>query len=256
MCQADVTAISIFTNMTREEVCHTLIPYTARALSNQRVRYQRMPINRGYIDWVIEDSYQITLALDDVGDSCVILLATRSTDRELSAARLANVAAELCRDYAGHTLFWNGSDRPIDALEFLFGYSGNASVGHEHTQVVPRRVRAQSGGTHRAAPAGGSVQVDNAALRALRSEFMVIDAHELEWMELEERRAKTAPLRLSAWAMSMSTALIAAPLAIPLFVHNLVRGEDLRAGALSLGVAGFYASLAHSGLVPWLSFLL
>jgi hypothetical protein len=56
--------------------------------------------------------------------------------------------------------------------------------------------------------------------------------------------------------MSISTALIAAPLAVPLLVHNLVRGEDVRSGALALGVAGLYATMAQTGMVPGLAALL
>jgi len=80
-----------------------------------------------------------------------------------------------------------------------------------------------------------------------------ITPEELESFELDERRAKTAPLRLSAWMMSLATALIAAPLAIPLFVHNLVRGEDVRSGSMALGVACLYSALATSGVAPGLT---
>jgi acetyl-CoA carboxylase alpha subunit len=83
-----------------------------------------------------------------------------------------------------------------------------------------------------------------------------VTLEEIERLELEERRAKTAPMRLSAWAISFTTALIAAPLAIPLIVHNLVRGEDVRSGALALGVAGLFAVLAQSGMAPNLPELL
>jgi hypothetical protein len=255
MCSADVTAISLVTNKTRDAVCKTVIPYVARALSNQCVPYQRMPLTRDDIDWVINESDQLTVALDAIDDTCIILVATRGEDSEICAARLARIGAELCRDYEAHTVFWNGSETPISAEEFLS--AGVISEVNDLTEarVKPRRVIRQVA-QGRATRKPNEAQLDQWLLKAVRTQLRSVDPTEIEQMELDERRAKTVPLRLAAWAMSISTALIAAPLAIPLLVHNLVRGEDVRSGALALGVAGLYATLAQTGMVPGLSALL
>lgn len=258
MCAADVTAISLVTNKSRDDVCPTVIPYVARALSNQRVSYERQPLTRDYVDWVINDTDQLTVALDAVEDTCIILVAARGEDNEACAKRLAAIGAELCRDYDAHTVFWNGSERPIAAEEFLAGGFGVAADGetvpHE-ARVKPRRVARPTVHARRARKQH-QAQLDQWMLKAVRSQFVNIDPNEIEQMELEERRAKTVPLRLAAWAMSISTALIAAPLAIPLLVHNLVRGEDVRSGAMTLAVASLFATMAHTGMMPALAAVL
>lgn len=257
MGNADVTAISLVTNKSREDVCSTVLPYVSRALSNQRVSYERMPMTRDYVDWVINDTDQLTVALDAVDDSCIVLVATRGDDSEACAKRLAAIGAELCRDYDAHTVFWNGSPRPISAEEFLSAGIGVAAKADDtsNASVKPRRVARPATNARRARKAH-EAQLDQWMLKAIRAQLMSVSPSELEQMELDERRAKSAPLRLAAWAMSISTALIAAPLAIPLMVHNLVRGEDVRSGALALGVAGLFATMAHTGMVPGLMAIL
>lgn len=253
MCAADVTAISLVTNKSRDDVCPTVIPYVARALSNQCVSYERQPLTRDYVDWVINETDQLTVALDAVGGTCIILIATRGEDSEACAKRLANIGAELCRDYEAHTVFWNGSEKPISAEEFLSaGIGSPASQIDRAARVKPRRVAPPT--THaRRTRKNKQAQLDQWMLKAVRAQLISIDPHEIEQMELNERRAKTVPLRLATWAMGITTAIIAAPLAIPVLVHHLVRGEDARAGAMALGVAGLFASLAHSGMVPGLA---
>lgn len=265
MCDADVAAISLVTNKSRNEVSSTLIPYVARALSNQCVEYQRLPITEEYIDWVVNDSDQLTVALDETDNACIIMVASRGVENELAAARLANIAAELCRDYDVHTLFWKDSDTPIDARDFLLGDIKEVEQTHEVEEapttlieraVKPRRVLATSGATARPRAFGMFNAEPEAALGMMRAELTRVDPQDLEFMELEARRAKSAPMRLAAWALSISTAIIAAPLAIPLVVHNLVRGEDVRAGAMAYAVAGLFAIMAQTGYAPDLGGLL
>jgi len=256
MCDAGVTAISLVTNKTRDEICHTLIPFVARALSNQCVDYQRLPITEDYIDWVINDTDQVTLALDETDEACLILLATRGEDKEITAGRLASIAAELCRDYDVHTLFWNGSETPIDARDFLFGDMEEAPQSGSDRRVTPRRVLASSHATARPAALSFFQAEPALAQGMMRAELTAVAPEDMAFQELEERRAKTVPLRLSAWALSISTGLIAAPLAIPLVVHNLVRGEDVRSGAMAFGVAGLFAVMAQTGFAPGLAYLM
>ena len=252
MSEADVTAISLVTTKRRDDVCQTIIPFVSRAMSNQCVTYQRLPLTRDYIDWVINDEDQLTVAIDEVDNKCIILVATRGEDAAICAARLANIAAELTRAYEVHTVFWNGSSTPISARDFLFASASSTLTDLAEGRVTPRKVRTRPGPTRIERP-NNNAQLDHWLLQAMRSHVLTIDPSELEMMEIEERRAKSAPMRLSAWALSISTALLAAPLAIPLLVHNLVRGEDVKSGALALGVAGLYATLAQTGMAPGLA---
>ena len=254
MCAADVTAISLVTNTRRDDVSRTLIPYMSRALSNQRVSYQRLPITRDHIDWVLNDRDQLTVALDDVDGSTIVMIATRGEDNALCAARLANLAAEFCSDYGSHTVFWNGSDTPIPAEALITGNIEDA-LNANTAKVIPRKVRAR-GTSRRASRSPEPSRMDGWMVSAMRAHVLSVDENELAQMEMESRRAKSAPLRLSAWAMSISTALIAAPLALPLIAHNLTRGEDLKAGGLALGVAGLFATLSQTGLAPGLELIL
>ncbi|MCK0150994.1 hypothetical protein MWU54_13215 [Marivita sp. S6314] len=240
------------TKLRRDDVCRTVIPYVSRAMANQCVAYQRLPLTRDYVDWVMNDTDQLTVALDEVKGACIILVATRGQDPALCAARLANIATDLVRDYDVHTVFWNGSDVPIAARDFLQDGCQTLVPGVADELVVPRKVHLR-GGSPRKTRRAKTAQLDHWLLQAMRAHVLSIDPGEIEMMENEERRAKTAPMRLSAWVLSIATALLATPLAIPLMVHNLVRGEDVKSGALALGVAGFYATLAQTGMVPGLA---
>lgn len=250
MTKTDITVISLVTDTSRDAVCQTVVPAIHHALSEQQVTYQRQPVTRDYIDWIIGDTDTLTLAIDEAGDSTVVMLAGRGQDARASAARLANVAADLCRTFEAHTVFWNGSKQPIAAADFLAAECYAVDHAVARTRIVPRKVKAS--GKQRMVHRRMSVQMDNWMMTAVRAQMNGVTLEDLERMELEERRAKTAPKRLAAWAVSFTTAIIAAPLAIPIIVHNLVRGEDLRAGAMALGVAGLYAVLAQSGMTPML----
>ncbi len=256
MTTSDITVISMVTDKPRDAICKSVVPSIHHALSNQCVAFKRLPVTRDYIDWTINDTDTdtLTLAIDDVGPSSVLLLASRGPDARIRAARLASVAADLCRDFGVHTVFWDGAKQPIAVEDFLA--TGDAVLDHlaARTRIIPRKVKASS--KLRSTQRRNAMRLDEWMMSAVRAQMNGVTLEEIERMELEERRAKSAPMRLSAWAISFTTALIAAPLAIPLIVHNLVRGEDVRSGAMALGVAGLYAVLAQSGMAPALPHLL
>jgi hypothetical protein len=254
MTNSDVTVISLVTDKPRDAICQSVVPAVHRSLSDQHLSFQRQPVTRDYIDWIVGDTDTLTLAIDDVGSSSVVMVAGRGADASVSATRLANIAADLCRSFEAHTVFWNGSKQPIAAADFLSAGDPLAEPSVARTRVVPRKIKAT--GKLRASQRGKAAQMDSWMMTAVRAQMNGVTLEEIERMELEERRAKTAPMRLSAWAISFTTALIAAPLAIPLIVHNLVRGEDVRSGAMALGVAGLFAVLAQSGMAPSLPELL
>lgn len=250
MTKSDITVISLVTDKPRDVVCQSVVPAIHRALSQHKVPFQRQPVTRDYIDWTVGETDTLTLAIDQVGYTSVLLVASRGADPMACAARLANIAADLCRDFDVHTVFWNGSKQPIAAEQFIEAGTSVVEHGLARARIVPRKVTANP--RVRSSRRRKATQMDNWMIAAVRAQMNGVTLEEIERMEIEERRAKTAPMRLSAWAVSFTTALIAAPLAIPLIVHNLVRGEDLRSGAMALGVAGLYAVLAQSGMAPGL----
>lgn len=253
MSASDVTVISLVTDKCRDDICQSVVPSIARALTAQRVNFKRLPLTRDYIDWVINDTDTLTVAIDAGETASVLLLASRGEDAQSCSSRLANLAADLCRDYDAHTVFWNGSNQPIAVADFLAAGDPAAST-QTATRIVPRKVKAVR--KRRAEQRREAARMDNWLIAAMRSKMNSITVEEIEEMELAERRTTSAPLRLSAWAFSFTTALIALPLAFPLIIHNAMRGEDLRAGAMALGVAGLYAGLAQSGMAPGLTGLL
>lgn len=56
-------------------------------------------------------------------------------------------------------------------------------------------------------------------------------------------------VRLSAWAASLTAAAIYLPIALPVVIHNLKRGEDLRVASLAVALAGLYSMLDATGMM-------
>lgn len=57
----------------------------------------------------------------------------------------------------------------------------------------------------------------------------------------------TTTIRLAAWALSLSVAMFALPLAVFLIILNILRGENLRLAGQVMGVAGLMVPLNSSG---------
>ena len=254
MSAADVTVISLVTDQSREAVNQVILPAIDHALSELGVEFERLPVTRDYIDWIVEETDTLTVAVDAIDGASVVMVAGRGTDAEICAGRLANIAADLYRTLDAHTVYLNGSGQQLSPAEFLAAGQTLSTWTEAVTPVVPRKVRLSR--SLRAAQRSQAAQFDNVMLRDIRAKMNSVTEDDVRQLELDERRARSAPLRLSAWALSFATALVALPLAFPLIIHNALRGEDLRAGAMALGVAGLYAGLAQSGMAPVLADLL
>ena len=53
--------------------------------------------------------------------------------------------------------------------------------------------------------------------------------------------------RLSTWAVSLAVATVSLPVAAPVMIYNLARGEDMRVASLAMGLAGLFLALDSSG---------
>jgi hypothetical protein len=62
-----------------------------------------------------------------------------------------------------------------------------------------------------------------------------------------EEGVPTTEARLSTWAVSLTVATVSLPMALPVIAYNVARGEDFRAAALVLGLAGFFSMIQSSG---------
>lgn len=67
----------------------------------------------------------------------------------------------------------------------------------------------------------------------------------------ETEEAEPAPLpveaRLTTWAVSLTVATFSLPVAAPVMIYNIARGEDMRVASLAMGLAGFFTVLSGSG---------
>ena len=265
MSEIDVAAISLFTTKSRKETCATIIPTVSRALQEQGTAYNRMPIADNQVDWQVNETDLLTVALDVKDRSCVIVVGAWGLDAEASKARLIDLSKTLCEEHDAHSVKWHATEATATAQAFLeHGFDALEQAVVE-TRITPRRVRAKAAlpPVNEAVPelmANDAIAAtrsdDTTHEKAMRQHLLTVDEAELEKIEWEGRRAKSVPMRLSAWALSISTAVLAAPLALPLIVHSLKRGEDVRAGAMAFGVAGLFAVMAQTGMAPDLISLL
>lgn len=69
------------------------------------------------------------------------------------------------------------------------------------------------------------------------------DAYAREMEDIED----AAPLRLSAWLMSFSVALIALPVGIALLIINLAKGENLRLSSQTAALTGTFVAFQTLG---------
>lgn len=258
MSEIDVAAISLHTSKSRKDVCATVIPTVARVLEEQGNRFERLPITDCQIDWQINETDLLTVALDVSDRSCSIVIGAWGLDADASLSRLIDLAQTMCRVHDAHAVKWHMTEATVSSELFLEkGYTALEEA--KPAKVTPRRVRSTKvlQTVEECAPApmpdtavATLMSSDDKAEVAIREHMLTVNEAELEDLEWEERRAKSAPMRLSAWALSISTAVLAAPLAVPLLVHSVKRGEDVRAGALAFGVAGLFAIMAQTGLAP------
>ncbi|WP_292287057.1 hypothetical protein [Marivita sp.] len=251
MAHSDVTVISLVIETTGDRICPPLEPVIAQALGKLGIRYQQMPAARDYVDWLLNETDTLTVAADEVDAASVIVVAYKGPDTHRGAVRLANIGADLCAEFNVHTVFWNSCKTPIAVADFLRAGDRIAQSGDTPARIVPRKVQASN--SVRADLRRKRAKIDAWMLSAIRAQMNAAAPSDLGPYEMDNRRVTSAPLRLAAWSLSFATAIIALPLAFPLIMHNALRGENLRAATMSLGVAGLYAGLAQSGLAPGLT---
>lgn len=79
-------------------------------------------------------------------------------------------------------------------------------------------------------------------------ETLLRDASEEELAELRlETGIVPVEARLSTWAVSIAVATVSLPVAVPVIIYNVARGEDMRVASLAMGLAGLFVALDTSG---------
>ncbi|MBS0124161.1 hypothetical protein [Thetidibacter halocola] len=213
-------------------------------------------------------SLRLDLAFEDGGPEVSVTILHGADDPE---GTLASLTYALVSRIAVAHIVWPGSalriprDQFLESLSDILGAPRKASDG-----VAPRRIarpidrhpaqRSRPAARPAADPHDRIDRYAN-AMGGVRATDRRYDAHVMAFEAAmrnslrAEPAMQTAPdahalpveARLATWAMSLSAATIALPVAIPIMAWNLVKGEDMRAAALSVGIAGFVFSLDHSG---------
>lgn len=212
----------------------------------------------------------------------------RIDDSEPSDVELAKIVYALAQHLPMRSVEWGDTgvriprDRFVGGLAHSFGNSADAQTGRPALRVAKagtarpvrgatRRPRATAPTMPRRVSAGHAAQPvarpriarDKAPSRdkgfcdahvhtrdAHLRRTMLRDATSGELVALaRDTNQQPVEVRLTTWALSIAVATIALPLALPLVVHNLKWGEDMRAASLAAGVAGLFVALDSAGAI-------
>lgn len=190
------------------------------------------------------------------GQSLRVTLASDGLSAQVLQAKLAGLVGSLLRDIPATRVIWLDNTVGLPSEAFLEALEPQEC---QTPLVAPRRVARPATAAprpgpqqHRAALArlkpsaptdrsDTDIEVDQAQLRA--SLLREADTAELD--------ACSSPLpveaRLTTWAMSLTVATFSLPIAAPVMIYNLARGEDVRLASLSMGLAGLFVALDTSG---------
>lgn len=91
----------------------------------------------------------------------------------------------------------------------------------------------------------------DAHVAAFETNLRMALLHEPDADELKLLAADMEPVpveaRLSTWAVSLTVATVSLPVAAPVMIYNIARGEDMRVASLAMALAGFFLALDTSG---------
>lgn len=213
MAHSDVTVISLVIDTTRDSICQSLDPTIAQALGKRGIPFRKMPATRDYIDWTLNETDTLTVAVDEVGAASVIVVASKGPDTHRCAVRLADISADLCAEFNVHTVFWNSCKTPIAVADFLQAREHIAQSGGAPARIIPRKMQASA--AVRAGLRRKRAEMDASMLSGMRVQMKAAAQSDPEQQEIDDRRVTSAPLRLATWSLCFATAIIALPLAFP-----------------------------------------
>ncbi len=197
------------------------------------------------------------------GETLITVHLTPSKPSDVAEMQLAlaRVTALLAERHEPESIVWLDTNIRIPTADFL-----DAMAPETPQAQQPRRVTAQ-GATKRPRPtqtiqASLPANVNNSpdtpqkhdahiqAYEANIRDMMLRDASENELAEFEgDAQEKSTEARLSAWAVSIAVASFSLPLAAPVVIYNVARGEDVRVASLAMGLVGLFATLDVQGTI-------
>ncbi|WP_425101248.1 hypothetical protein [Tropicibacter sp. S64] len=232
---------------------------------------------------VVSCDHAVQLDLGFEGDETCVSVTVQSADLGTDAAQalLARLVYPMVASFPVAAVVWPGTTLRIPKDAFLTGLGATlAPQAAAITAIAPRRViRTDSTGalrrkavridrgaaTEPSLPrdAGGNVialPVALPAAQAFDAHVHAFEAHqraqllraasksELQAIRLAEG-IQTPTERLSTWAVSLSVATVALPVAAPLIAYNLVKGEDFRVASLAMALGGLFVTLGSTGVM-------
>lgn len=207
----------------------------------------------------------VLLDLSFEGSETVLSLWTKQDNPNAAtvAAQMARMCHALARSLPVSVVIWgkNGTRIPRDAYVAALADFVPKPETATVSRISPRGV---NGVCRSATPPEQPRPGTDTDGASLRSEHTRYDAPgrarpkaphatprpaEAPESKFDMKPALPPEARLAAWAVSLSAASLSLPVAAPVMVYNILHGEDLRAAALSLGLAGFFFALAANGAV-------
>ncbi|CUH80057.1 hypothetical protein [Tropicibacter naphthalenivorans] len=197
-------------------------------------------------------------------------------------ARLAPMLYTLAKTLPIQAVVWGETALRIPAQTLVAGLAASFEPAETVTPIAPRRVSGTKPATARPSKADLAQmlpQVNSAARMAAANDNADMgapqfDAHVKAFetslratllrpaskAEIEEIRAEDGIIpieaRLSTWAVSLTVATVSLPVAAPIMAYNVMRGEDLRAASLAMGLAGFFVAMDTSGAMAGIASML
>lgn len=232
-----------------------------------------------------KDALHLDMATSFHAEETVVTLTmlAQEDDTDLQTA-LAPVLYHLARAVAVQTVVWGDTGVAIPRETFVNGLAasfGEAPLGATVTPIAPRRVQATAATSprpatridrmlpalHRLPRSTGANENGAIGLPRFDDHVKTYEAHirttfnrpaDADEISALREADGIVPIeaRLSTWAVSLTAATVALPVAAPVLAYNLVKGEDMRAASLALGLAGFFVAMDSSGTMAAVTSLL
>lgn len=195
------------------------------------------------------------------GETLITVHLTPSGPADVTEMQLtlARVVALLADRHAPEAIVWLDTNVRIPTADFMEAMAPTTPEALQPRRVTPtsERKRARPALCSQASlPANHNVAPDapqkhDAHVQAYEAnirDVMLREASEAELAEFHgEAPSQTTEARLSAWAVSFAVASFSLPLAAPVVIYNVARGEDVRVASLAMGLVGLFATLDVQG---------
>ena len=195
------------------------------------------------------------------GETLITAHLTPSAPADIAQMQLtlAKITALLADRHEPESIVWLDTNVRIPTADFLEAMAPKTPEAQQPRRVTSTAPAKRARPALRSQPslpanyngAPDAPQKHDAHVQAYEANIrdaMLREASETELAEFEgEAPAQTTEARLSAWAVSIAVASFSLPLAAPVVIYNVARGEDVRVASLAMGLVGLFATLDVQG---------